>query len=35
MGMPREHIVHSLRGFNGYSPEFRAESDRLEQGAAP
>ena len=29
-GMPREQIVRSLRGFNGYAPEFRVESDRLE-----
>lgn len=29
-GMPSEQIVLSLRGFNGYAPEFRAESDRLE-----
>lgn len=28
-GMPREAVVHSLRSFNGYAPEFRAESDRL------
>lgn len=28
-GMPREAIVRSLRGFNGYAPEFRVESDRL------
>jgi coenzyme F420-reducing hydrogenase gamma subunit len=29
-GLPREQIVRSLRGFNGYSPEFRVESDRIE-----
>jgi sulfhydrogenase subunit delta len=29
MGVPVETLVRSLRGFNGYSPEFRAESDRL------
>jgi coenzyme F420-reducing hydrogenase gamma subunit len=29
MGMPNETIVRSLRSFNGYAPEFRAESDRL------
>jgi hypothetical protein len=29
-GVPREHTVRSLRSFNGYAPEFRAESDRLE-----
>lgn len=28
-GVSREQTVHSLRGFNGYSPEFRRESDRL------
>lgn len=28
-GVPAETVVHSLRGFNGYAPEFRAESDRL------
>src|SRR5271166_6566041 len=28
-GVPREMIVCSLRSFNGYAPEFRAESDRL------
>ena len=28
-GVPRETIVRSLRSFNGYAPEFRAESDRL------
>jgi len=27
--MPREAIVRGLRSFNGYAPEFRAESDRL------
>lgn len=30
-GMPNEQIVRSLRGFNGYSPEFREESDRIEE----
>lgn len=29
-GVQREEIVRSLRGFNGYAPEFREESDRLE-----
>ncbi|RMF36815.1 MAG: oxidoreductase [Planctomycetota bacterium] len=29
-GEAREKVVYRLRGFNGYSPEFRAESDRLE-----
>jgi sulfhydrogenase subunit delta len=29
-GVPREQTIRSLRGFNGYAPEFRAESDRLE-----
>jgi coenzyme F420-reducing hydrogenase gamma subunit len=28
-GLPREQIVRSLRGFNGYAPEFRVESDRI------
>ena len=28
-GVTRETIVRSLRSFNGYSPEFRAESDRI------
>jgi coenzyme F420-reducing hydrogenase gamma subunit len=28
-GAPPEQLVHLLRNFNGYSPEFRAESDRL------
>lgn len=31
-GSPREQLVQLLRNFNGYAPEFRAESDRLEQG---
>ena len=29
-GMPKEQIVRSLRSFNGYAAEFRAEIDRLE-----
>ncbi len=29
-GVPREQIIRSHRSFNGYAPEFRAESDRLE-----
>ena len=29
-GMPASHAVHLLRSFNGYAPEFRAESQRLE-----
>ena len=29
-GVPREDVVRSLRGFNGYAPEFRAESDRID-----
>ena len=29
-GVPQERIVHSLRGINGYAPEFRVEGDRLE-----
>jgi coenzyme F420-reducing hydrogenase gamma subunit len=28
-GTPPEQLVHLLRNFNGYAPEFRAESDRL------
>lgn len=28
--VPREDIVSSLRGFNGYAAEFRVESDRIE-----
>jgi sulfhydrogenase subunit delta len=31
-GMPRDRVVQSLRGFNGYAPEFRQESNRLEAG---
>lgn len=31
-GASRENIVHSLRTFNCYAPEFRAESDRLARG---
>ncbi|MEX2114255.1 MAG: oxidoreductase [Pirellulales bacterium] len=32
-GVPREALVRSLRdSFNGYAPEFRAESDRLASG---
>ena len=34
IGVSRERLVDSLRdSFNGYAPEFRAESDRL--GAEP
>lgn len=29
-GMPRDRVVQALRGFNGYAPDFRHESDRLE-----
>ncbi len=29
-GMAREEVVRNLRGFNGYAPEFRVESDRVE-----
>jgi coenzyme F420-reducing hydrogenase gamma subunit len=29
-GMPRDRVVQSLRSFNGYAPEFRQESNRLE-----
>ncbi|GIW92371.1 MAG: oxidoreductase [Pirellulaceae bacterium] len=28
-GVSQQEVVRTLRGFNGYSPEFRAESDRL------
>ncbi len=28
-GLPRDDAVRLLRSFNGYAPEFRAESDRL------
>ena len=34
-GKPREQIVQSLRGFNGYSPEFREEGDRIEASREP
>lgn len=30
-GADRDNLVRLLRNFNGYSPEFRAESNRLEQ----
>jgi coenzyme F420-reducing hydrogenase gamma subunit len=30
-GVPRDTIVRSLRSFNGYAPEFRAQGDRLEE----
>jgi coenzyme F420-reducing hydrogenase gamma subunit len=30
LGVPRDETVRSLRGFNGYAPQFRAESDRIE-----
>lgn len=30
-GADRRHLVNLTRNFNGYAPEFRAESDRLEQ----
>lgn len=29
-GMPPQRVVQSLRSFNGYAPEFRTESDRIE-----
>jgi len=29
-GVPRAYVVHSLRTFNAYAPEFRVESDRVE-----
>ena len=28
-GVPAERVVENLRGFNGYAPAFRTESDRL------
>jgi coenzyme F420-reducing hydrogenase gamma subunit len=34
-GQPREEIVRGLRSFNGFSPEFRVESDRLEDIKEP
>jgi sulfhydrogenase subunit delta len=34
-GMPEEQIVQSLRGFNGYAPEFRAESERIAASQEP
>jgi coenzyme F420-reducing hydrogenase gamma subunit len=34
VGIPAETLIYKLRGsFNGYSPEFRAEGDRLAQTA--
>lgn len=30
-GVPRDQIVMGLRSFNGYAPEFRVESDRVER----
>ena len=30
-GTPREDLTRLVRSFNGYAPEFRAESDRLEE----
>lgn len=33
-GVPVEHVVRSLRSFNGYAPEFRVESDRLAAAVA-
>jgi coenzyme F420-reducing hydrogenase gamma subunit len=36
IGVPREALVRSLRNsFNGYAPEFRAESDRLASETHP
>jgi coenzyme F420-reducing hydrogenase gamma subunit len=32
---PREHLVRLVRNFNGYAPEFRRESERLEEEALP
>ena len=34
-GVSREQSIASLRSFNGYAPEFRAESDRLESLEEP
>ena len=34
-GAPTEQLVHLLRNFNGYAPEFRAESERLTAIAHP
>jgi coenzyme F420-reducing hydrogenase gamma subunit len=31
-GVPRDHMIRALRGFNGYAPEFRVEGDRLDVG---
>ncbi len=33
-GMPARDAVHLLRNFNGYAPEFRAASERIETQAA-
>jgi len=34
-GAPTGQLVHLLRNFNGYAPEFRAESDRLTAHSGP
>ena len=35
-GAAEEEVVHSLRGsFNGYAPEFRVQSDRIESAREP
>jgi coenzyme F420-reducing hydrogenase gamma subunit len=34
-GMPKDQIVRNLRSFNGYAPEFRFESDRIEASQEP
>ena len=34
-GVPRDDVVRGLRSFNGYAPEFRVESDRLENSREP
>lgn len=31
-GMSETQVIHSLRSFNGYAPEFREESERIESG---
>ncbi|MBE7444906.1 MAG: oxidoreductase [Planctomycetia bacterium] len=32
MGMKKEEVMRTFRGFNGYAPEFRQESERQEMG---
>jgi hypothetical protein len=33
--VPADLIVHGLRGFNGYSRDFRLESERIEAAGDP